>query len=99
VKNFPYWYVIRNFIWILGLSVILAALSYQEYLSHLPDAPEKGVKLWRKKSFQKPFLLGAAMTLAGVSATADSPLLAALLAVAAFFCAWALLKKLLAEKR
>ena len=91
-------YVFRNFVWILGLSIILAALSYQEYLTHIPNAPEKGFKLWKKKAFQKPFLLGAALTLAGISATIDSTILAALSAVAAFFCAWALLKILIPEK-
>ena len=72
VKTFPWMYVFRNFLWILGLSIILAALSYQEYLTHIPNAPEKGVKLWKKKSFKKPFYLGAALTFAGISLTIES---------------------------
>ena len=99
MKSFPWMYVFRNFVWILGLSIILAALSYQEYLTHIPNAPEKGVKLWKKKSFQKPLYLGAALTFAGISATADSAFIAAAAAVAAFICAWSLLRILIAEKR
>jgi hypothetical protein len=91
-------YVFRNFVWILGLSMILAALSYQEYLTHLPNAPEKGIKLWKNASFLKPFYLGSALTLAGIGATIDSPILGALASVEAFFLTWAFLKTIVAEK-
>jgi hypothetical protein len=91
-------YVFRNFIWILGLSILLAGLSYQEYLTHIPNAPEKGVKLWKKESFKKPFYLGGGLTLVGISLTIDSAILAAMAAVLAFFCFWSLAKKLIAER-
>ena len=81
-------YVFRNFLWILGLSIILAALSYKEYLTHIPNAPEKGVKLWKKKSFKKPFYLGAAPTFAGISLTIDSVVLAFLAAAFAALCSY-----------
>jgi hypothetical protein len=85
-------YVFRNFIWILGLSIILVTLSYQEYLSHIPNGSGKGVKLWKKNSFKKPFYLGSALTFAGISLTIDSFLPAFLAAVLAVLSTWALFK-------
>lgn len=56
--------VLSNFVWILGVAIILAAFSYNELLVYLQKA--KITELVKKPSFKKPLFLGLILFTVGV---------------------------------
>jgi len=68
ISAIPWGRIISNFVWILGMAVILAALSYHEFLAHIQQA--KRVEVFKRDSFKKPSLLGIILIAAGISASA-----------------------------
>lgn len=68
IPGIPWGKVLSNFVWILGTGVILAALSYQEFLAHLQRT--KRIEIFKRDSFKKPLLLGMILVAIGISASA-----------------------------
>ncbi|NQT81111.1 MAG: discoidin domain-containing protein [Candidatus Aminicenantes bacterium] len=56
---------IPNFIWIMGLAIILTVLSYNEFLIY--SQKTKIIAFYKKNSFKKPFLLGLLLISIGIS--------------------------------
>ena len=73
--------IISNFIWILGMTLILSALSYHEFLAHMQKA--KTIEVLKRDSFKKPLLLGAILIAAGISASAHQLWITAISGIAA----------------
>ncbi|UCG02032.1 MAG: hypothetical protein JSW11_20855 [Candidatus Heimdallarchaeota archaeon] len=83
----PWLKVFSNFIWILGASITLAALSYHEFLAYMRK--EKRINVFKKKSFKRPFLLGLVLIAAGISASVNKPFQAAITgSVSLFLVIW-----------
>ena len=74
---------IPNFIWILGLAIILTVFSYNEFLIYLQKT--KKIAFYKKNSFKKPFLLGLLLTSIGISFSIHQLWLAIITGIAAFF--------------
>ncbi len=74
--------IISNFIWILGVAIILAAFSYHEFLAHLQKS--KKAKLFNSSSFKKPFLIGMILIATGVSISIRLLWLASISGIMAF---------------
>ena len=68
ISRIPWGRVFSNFVWILGAALILTALSYHEFLAHIQKV--KRIEIFKRDSFKKPFLLGAILIAAGISASA-----------------------------
>jgi len=62
--DIPWGMVFSNFIWILGVAIILADFSYHEFLAHLKKI--KRTEVFRRKSFKKPFFLGLILITVGI---------------------------------
>lgn len=80
--GFPWGKVIANFIWILGLAVILAVLSYHDFMVH------KKKRRWREvldsDSFWRPIHIAGIMIFVGLAGSIHSPMLAGLMGACAF---------------
>jgi len=63
----PWDKIILNLIWIFGLALILAVLSYFEFLVHLKKAKRK--ELFRKNILKKAILSGFILVLLGICAS------------------------------
>lgn len=81
-EQFPWGKVISYFLWILGLAVILADVSYHELLVHRKRF--KWRDLLESRSLLRPIHVGGIMILAGLAGSTQNPFLAGLLGVAAF---------------
>jgi hypothetical protein len=75
--------IIANFVWILGLAIILADFSYHEFLSHVIKV--KRTKVLKKNSFKRPFLLGMILIAVGIPTSVQKLWLALILGVFSFF--------------
>lgn len=81
IPTIPWRIVFANFVWILGTAVILAAFSYHEFLAHIQKT--KRIDAFKRSSFKKPFLLGAILIAAGISASAHQMWLTAIFGIVA----------------
>jgi hypothetical protein len=81
LSTIPWGKVFSNFVWILGTSIILTALSYHEFLAHIQKA--KRIEVFKRDSFKKPFLLGTILIAAGISASAHKLWLIAIFGIVA----------------
>lgn len=88
----PWGKVFTNFVWIFGVSLMLADFSYHEFLAHREKAPLS--KVLKKSSFKTLFHLGSILIAAGVSLSMKNPWLAGIAGGAAFILLVFLLKKL-----
>lgn len=79
VTKIPWGKVFSNFAWILGASIILAVFSYHEFLAYVKKS--KRIKVFKRNSFKKPFLLGLILVTAGVGASIHQLWLTATLSV------------------
>ena len=59
--------IIANFVWILGIALILSVFSYHEFLAHVQKA--KIIKVFKRDSFKRLFLLGMILVASGISAS------------------------------
>ena len=82
VYEFKIFQVISNFIWILGIAIILADFSYHEFLAQLKKV--KRVEYFKRDSFKKPLLLGLILIASGISASIQQAWPAAISGVVAF---------------
>ena len=83
--GFPLGRVLAYFSWIFGLAVILATLSYYEYLTHERKITWK--EIISKPSFIKLVHIGGILIMGGISGSLRLPFLAGLFGVAAFLLA------------
>ena len=81
VFEFKILQIISNFMWILGLAIILAAFSYHEFLAHLQKT--KRQEIFKRDSFRKPCLLGLILVASGVSFSVQKLWLTAIFGVVA----------------
>jgi len=82
ISKIPWARVFSNFVWILGVAVILAAFSYHEFLSYVEKT--KRIEVLKRNSFKKPFLLGTILIAAGISASTHQPWLIAIFGIVTF---------------
>lgn len=59
-----WWWVISNFVWILGAAIILSAFSYYEFLTWRQKI--RRTEIFRRTSFKKSFFLGLILLAAGL---------------------------------
>jgi len=64
ILKIPWGQVLSNFVWILGVAIILATFSYNELFVHLQKA--KITELVKRNSFKKPFIVGLILITMGV---------------------------------
>lgn len=64
ILKIPWGEVLSNFVWILGMAIILAGFSYNELLVYLQKA--KITELVKRTSFKKPLFLGLILITVGV---------------------------------
>lgn len=64
VPVFHLFRIISNFIWILGISLILAAFSFHEFLSYKLRIKRK--ELFKRDTLKKPVLLGLVLIIFGI---------------------------------
>jgi len=80
--GFPWGKMIANFLWILGLAVILLDFSYHDYLVH------KKKRRWREvldsDAFLRPIHIAGILIFAGLAGSLSNPMLAGLMGAAAF---------------
>jgi uncharacterized membrane protein YjjP (DUF1212 family) len=65
LPKIPWGAVFSNFLWIVGAAVILAAISYHDYLAS--QKKEKFINLLKRNSFKKPLFLGLFLVTAGIT--------------------------------
>ena len=82
MSGIPWGKVFSNFVWILGIAIILADFSYHEFLAHVLEA--KRIKVFKKNSFRRPFLLGLILIAIGITTSVQKLWLALILGVFAF---------------
>ena len=80
--GFPWGKMIANFLWILGLAVILLDVSYHDFLVH------KKKRTWREvlysDAFLRPIHIAGILIFVGLAGSINSPLLAGLMGACAF---------------
>jgi len=81
ISGIPWGRVFSNFVWILGVAIILAAFSYHEFLAHIKKA--KRIEVFKGDSFKKPFLVGTILIAIGISASARQLWLTAIFGIVA----------------
>jgi hypothetical protein len=67
IPAIPWRILFSNFIWILGAALILADFSYHEFVAHVQK--EKRIKVFKRDSFKRSFLLGMTLAASGISAS------------------------------
>jgi hypothetical protein len=99
VFEFKILQIISNFMWILGLAIILASFSYHEFLAHLQKT--KRQEILKRNSFRIPCLLGLILAVSGASFSVQQLWLTAILGVVAILLAVLFVKfmKLQAPKK
>lgn len=85
VFEFKILQIISNFVWILGLAIILASFSYHEFLAHLQKTKKQ--EIFKRDSFRKPCLLGLILVASGASLSVQKLWLTAIFGVAAILLA------------
>lgn len=63
--SIPWGKVFSNFVWILGFSIILAAISHNEFFSQIQKT--KRIEDFKNISFKTPFLLGSILITIGTA--------------------------------
>lgn len=89
-SQFPWVAALSNFIWIIGASIILAAISWQEF--QVRQRKIKWRDALRSREFLRPFYLGAALVMVGIIASVHSAWIAALASITAFFSLFLLIR-------
>ncbi len=64
ILKIPWGQVLSNFVWILGVAIILATFNYNELFVHLQKA--KITELVKRSSFKKPVIVGLILIIVGV---------------------------------
>ena len=81
-EGFPWGKAAADFLWILGLAVILLDLSYHDFLVH------KKKRTWREAvesgSFLRPIHIAGILIFAGLAGSLRHPVLAGLMGACAF---------------
>ncbi|MBD3414296.1 MAG: hypothetical protein GF421_07700 [Candidatus Aminicenantes bacterium] len=80
--GFPWGIMIANFIWILGLAVILLDFSYHDFLVHKQRRTWKEV--FQSSSFWRPIHIAGILVFFGLAGSLRSPLLAGLMGACGF---------------
>ena len=88
--QFPWVAALSNFIWIIGASIILATMSWQEF--QVRQRKIKWRDALRSREFLRPFYLGAFLVMVGIVASINSAWIAALGSVTAFFFLFLLIR-------
>ena len=81
VFEFKILQIISNFMWILGMAIILASFSYHQFLAHSQNT--KKWEILKRASFRKPCLLGLIFVALGTSLSVQRLWLTAVLGVVA----------------
>ena len=76
LPSIPWMDVLSNFTWILGASIILAAIGYHEFLAHIYK--NKRIDTFKRISFRKPLILGMILVSAGVGTSIHQPFFVAI---------------------
>lgn len=63
----PWGTVLLNFVWIIGVAIILAVFSHSEFLAHTQKVKRKQV--YKRNFFKKPLILGLILIVVGISAS------------------------------
>lgn len=72
-SSIPWWEILFNLIWIFGASLILAAISYHEFMAYINKI--KRIDAFKGISFRKSFVWGMILVSTGVGASINQPYL------------------------
>jgi len=83
LPKIPWGTVFSNFLWIVGAAIILAAMSYHDYLAS--QKKEKLINLLKRNSFQKPLFSGLFLVTAGIALSVHFLWLSFIMGILAIF--------------
>ena len=83
LPKIPWGAVFSNFLWIVGAAIILAAISYHDYLAS--QKKEKLINLFKRNSFQKPLFSGLFLVTAGIALSVHFLWLSFIMGILAIF--------------
>ena len=83
LPKIPWGAVFSNFLWIVGAAVILAAISYHDYLAS--QKKEKFINLLKRNSFKKPLFSGLFLVTAGIALSVHFLWLSIIMGILAIF--------------
>lgn len=67
ILKIPWGTILLNFVWVMGVAIILAVFSYSEFLAYIQKAKRKEV--YKRNFFKKPLILGLILIVVGISAS------------------------------
>lgn len=67
ILKIPWGTILLNFVWVMGVAIILAVFSYSEFLAHIQKAKRK--ELYKRNFFKKLFSVGLILIVVGISAS------------------------------